>query len=267
MDYSLSGSSVHEISQARTLEWVAISFSRGSSRLRDWTHVSCIGGWILYQWATREAHLFVKYLAIIPVAQMGVNCSFTRQSPYLILLVSNSFYFSCLPQFELGYMRTKDVSGVFYLGMTYIFVECIKIAQEILETPLHWSLIFISQQQPKISSRLHGNTERIKGLIENNKLPCWVIYSEKRTLKIFNSASTLSEAWGPGLEALPPQAKCPQTCWRTGFMMWLPLQLPLPHYQDAFWAAPASSHPDFDSRVQSRWIWLVGIYDLAARKA
>lgn len=46
--------------------------------------------------------------------------------------------------------------------------------------------------------------------------------------------------------------------------MWLPLQLPLPHYQDAFWVAPASLHADFDSRVQSRWIWLAGIYDLAA---
>ena len=31
MDYSLSGSSVHRIFQARVLEWVAISFSRGSS--------------------------------------------------------------------------------------------------------------------------------------------------------------------------------------------------------------------------------------------
>ena len=36
------GSSVYEISQARILEWVAISFSRGSSRPRDWTCVSCI---------------------------------------------------------------------------------------------------------------------------------------------------------------------------------------------------------------------------------
>ena len=36
------GSSVYEIPQARILEWVAISFSRGSSRYRDWTHVSCI---------------------------------------------------------------------------------------------------------------------------------------------------------------------------------------------------------------------------------
>ena len=37
MDYSLPGSSVHEISQARTLEWVAISFSRGSFQPRDGT--------------------------------------------------------------------------------------------------------------------------------------------------------------------------------------------------------------------------------------
>ena len=43
------------ISQSRTLEWVAISFSRGSSTLRDWTHVSCIGRQILYLWATRGA--------------------------------------------------------------------------------------------------------------------------------------------------------------------------------------------------------------------
>ena len=44
------------------LEWVAISFSRGSSRPRDWTCVSCIsciGRWILYHWATREACMCV----------------------------------------------------------------------------------------------------------------------------------------------------------------------------------------------------------------
>ena len=47
--------SVHGISQARILEWVAISFSRGSSWPRDQTHVSCIGRGILYHWANREA--------------------------------------------------------------------------------------------------------------------------------------------------------------------------------------------------------------------
>ena len=39
---SLSGSSVNGILQARILEWVAISFSRGSSQPRDLTHVSFI---------------------------------------------------------------------------------------------------------------------------------------------------------------------------------------------------------------------------------
>ena len=40
MDYSPPGSSVHGISQARILEWIAISFSRGSSWPSDQTHIS-----------------------------------------------------------------------------------------------------------------------------------------------------------------------------------------------------------------------------------
>ena len=43
MDHSLPGSSVHGISHPRILEWVVISFSRGSSQSRDQTCVSCIG--------------------------------------------------------------------------------------------------------------------------------------------------------------------------------------------------------------------------------
>ena len=52
VDCSPPGSSVHGISQARILEWVAISFSRGSSGPRDRTHIShisCNDRWILYQ--------------------------------------------------------------------------------------------------------------------------------------------------------------------------------------------------------------------------
>ena len=49
MDCNLPDSSVHGIFQARLLEWVAISSSRGFSRLRDQTHVSYIGRQILYQ--------------------------------------------------------------------------------------------------------------------------------------------------------------------------------------------------------------------------
>ena len=44
MDYRLPGFSVHGISQARILEWVAILFSRGSSQPMDQTHISCMAG-------------------------------------------------------------------------------------------------------------------------------------------------------------------------------------------------------------------------------
>ena len=53
-DCSPPGSSVHGIFQARILEWVAISSSRGSSQPRDWTCVSCTNRRILYHWAARE---------------------------------------------------------------------------------------------------------------------------------------------------------------------------------------------------------------------
>ena len=55
MDCSPPGSSVHEILQARILEWVAIPFSWGSSPLRDLTWVSHITGRFFTIWATRGA--------------------------------------------------------------------------------------------------------------------------------------------------------------------------------------------------------------------
>ena len=54
MDSSQPGSSVHGIFQARILEWVAISFSRGSSRPRDQTQVSYVVGRRFTIWVTRE---------------------------------------------------------------------------------------------------------------------------------------------------------------------------------------------------------------------
>ena len=59
MDCSPPGSS--GIFQARILEWVAISYSRGSSWPNDGIHISCIsciGRWILYHCTTWEAHVY-----------------------------------------------------------------------------------------------------------------------------------------------------------------------------------------------------------------
>ena len=56
IDYNPPGSSVHGILQARILEWVAISFSRGSSWPSDWTCLLHLPyRQILYPWATQEA--------------------------------------------------------------------------------------------------------------------------------------------------------------------------------------------------------------------
>ena len=54
MDYSLPGSSVHGIWQARILEWVAIPFSRGSSWPSNWTQVFCIVDRFFTDWRSEE---------------------------------------------------------------------------------------------------------------------------------------------------------------------------------------------------------------------
>ena len=68
MDYSLPGSSVQRILQARILEWVAIPFSRGSSQSRDWTQVFCIAGRFFTILDTREAQ---EYWSRQPIPSLG----------------------------------------------------------------------------------------------------------------------------------------------------------------------------------------------------
>ena len=60
VDCSLPGPSVHGIFQAIVLEWIAISFSRGSSRA--WTQVSRIVDRRFTTWATREVHVYYRNL-------------------------------------------------------------------------------------------------------------------------------------------------------------------------------------------------------------
>ena len=63
MNYSLQGSSVQGILQARILEWVAISFSRESSWPRNRIQVSCIAGRFFTDWATMEARVVLGAVA------------------------------------------------------------------------------------------------------------------------------------------------------------------------------------------------------------
>ena len=71
MDCGLPGSSLHGILQARILEWVAISFSRGSSWPWDWTQVSPIAGSLFTEWATLEDQLFLKLPQYLEIWNSG----------------------------------------------------------------------------------------------------------------------------------------------------------------------------------------------------
>ena len=65
MNCTPPGSFVHGILQARTLEWVAIPFSRGYFWPRDQTQVSCIAGEFFTIWATQKAHCIHWYIHLV----------------------------------------------------------------------------------------------------------------------------------------------------------------------------------------------------------
>ena len=83
-DSSPPGSSVHGIFQARILDWIAISFSKGSSRPRNRSHVSCISGrfftdWVMGQCEYPDTKTFsVSFWFISMIAQLQKFFSLLR---------------------------------------------------------------------------------------------------------------------------------------------------------------------------------------------
>ena len=73
MDCSSPGSSVHGIFQARILEWVAISFSRGSSYPGIKPMSPTLAG-RLYHWATRKANTVQKSLYSVQFSSVAQSC-------------------------------------------------------------------------------------------------------------------------------------------------------------------------------------------------
>ena len=69
LDYSPSGSSVNAILQARILKQVAISFSRGSSRPRDQTCVTCVS--CIGRWIDRHEQFLTSFLAPLSCLENG----------------------------------------------------------------------------------------------------------------------------------------------------------------------------------------------------
>ena len=124
-------SSVHEILQARILEWVAISFSRGSSQPRDQTQVSCIADRCFTVCATRKAilkliiylwlELFVPCLSKLSLPQ--------KQKEYSSVSSSSG---SCLLQAALVCSVRQDAVSV---SISALFVERSFFPVDLQRTP------------------------------------------------------------------------------------------------------------------------------------
>ena len=95
MDCSLPGSSIHGIFQTRVLEWVAISFSRGSSRPRDQTQVSLIAG----RHSEELPNCFQSNCIILHFYQQNICFIFSTSSPTFVIVYLS--YYSHLGVWEV----------------------------------------------------------------------------------------------------------------------------------------------------------------------
>ena len=136
MECSPPGSSVHEITQARILEWVAISFSGGSSWPRNRTHVPCTTG---------------GFFTAEPLGKPQLRSCFS----FCPRLPSHKAYISCLQQWK----ATAVTSSGSYFSAPTLFTMMLVLAMrhavangtvanvmqtELWEELVHWSLPFLA---------------------------------------------------------------------------------------------------------------------------
>ena len=108
----------HEIFQAIVLEWIAISFSRGSFQPRDWTQVSLIVDRRFTVWATREV------LILNPKNWRGRKwqCHDKYKSlglPFFFPLLS-SLYHSCWVRTSIWWIKQKTEYLVCWIGENFL---------------------------------------------------------------------------------------------------------------------------------------------------
>ena len=159
MDCNLPCSSIHGIFQARVLEWVAISFSRGSFRPRDRTQVSYIVGRHFTVWGTREdsyicvaeslccseiiTALFVIWLCVW-VSQLcltlcdPMDCSLSDFSSHGILQARVLEWFAI--SFSRGSSWPKDWTQVSFIAGRFFIINSTPIQNKKLKE-IHVTLL------------------------------------------------------------------------------------------------------------------------------
>ena len=251
MDCSLLGSSVHGIFQARTLEWVAISFSRGSSWPRDWPQVSCIAGRVT-MWVTREGrnkrepginsltncmalHEFPTQTGYVGILSCDLHspmmCScwffrvFTESVQWTLWCTTDSSF--CPQQGGPCAITARSVGSWRYTAK-FLFRNCsqFKVTSPFWETCIHW-LVHVGLQGPVSYLNLGGPPpahEVSRGSfwgLTAQLLPI-LFLSWECCMQICSSRST---SWDWGL-----QLTAPNQCWWGFFLLIIPfLCLTPPH--------------------------------------
>ena len=114
MDCSLPGSSVPGISQTRILEWVALSFFRGSFWPRGGAHVSCFGRQILYHWATW----------IAPWQRACVESSWSSSNSSIQFLEIKAGWL------VLYHIPSPLFRYIYFLWLNFMVLKCIREVEE-----------------------------------------------------------------------------------------------------------------------------------------
>ena len=134
MGYIPPGSSVYRILQATILEWVAISFSRGSSLSRDRTQVSCIAGRLQ--------------------CGRGFNLSTTREALYAEYLMRNAG----LEEAEAGIkIAGRNIKNLRYADDTTLMAES--------EEELKSLLMKVKEESEKVGLKLNIQKTKIMALV------------------------------------------------------------------------------------------------------
>ena len=144
MDCSLPGSSVYGISQARILEWVSFSFSRGSFRPRDQTQVSCSAGGFFIIRATRKAKPVIKGQIVYDLTHMKsfssvqFSCSVMSDSVTPWTAARQTSLFFTIYRNLLKLMFIKSVKPSNYLVLCFFLLLLLLSFPESGSFPMSW---------------------------------------------------------------------------------------------------------------------------------
>ena len=151
MDCSPPGSSVHRILQARILEWIAISISRGSSQTKNWTHIPGITGGFFTIWAPGSFLLERCWIPVDTKATLWLICPGELVSPL------SSVNLSWNTSFQWLSTDSREIFPVLIGNCSYIFHSPVKegaIHLVFLRKPVFY-LTLLKSYYVIISEQLH----------------------------------------------------------------------------------------------------------------